>query len=146
MPTDANTQKPVSSLESVSQRRFDARFPLAIITGSFFIMGATALCRVALPKYSDWAWLLGCLIFIAWVFAIGKAGLLTGPLSPWNRRSGFSLLQALADGLSFAVFLLVASAYVEFRLSVWSLGYSAVMGLVAGFFTAWYNVPKSSSS
>ena len=90
MPTDANTQKPVSSLESVSQRRFDARFPLAIITGSFFIMGATALCRV--------------------------------------------------------VFLLVASAYVEFRLSVWSLGYSAVMGLVAGFFTAWYNVPKSSSS
>jgi hypothetical protein len=145
MPAGAILQKRDSAPETVSQRRFDARFPLAVITGSIFFYGAVALCRVALPRYSDWALLPACLIFLSWLVAVLKAGWLPRLLSPWDRRSGFSLPQALADGLAFFVFILVASSYVEFRLSVWNLASSAVVGLVAGLFTGWYNVPKSSS-
>lgn len=143
MSADAIRQTPDSAQETVSQRQFDARFPLTVITASFFIIGAAALCRLALPNHSDWAFLLACVIFCAWMFAVGKAGLLPLPLNPWNRRCGFSLAQALADGVAFFVFLLVASSYVEFRLSVWNLGSSGVVGLVAGFFFSWYSVPKS---
>jgi hypothetical protein len=138
MPTDATPL-------TINSRQLDTRWPVTIITASFFFLGAAALCRMILPNHTDLAMLPTILIFFAWLLTMKKAGLFSFPPSPWNRRTGFSFPQALADGLAFFVFLMVASSYMEFRLNLWGLGRSAVLGLALGLFTSWYAVPKPSS-
>ena len=145
MPTKATTQNLDATPVSINSRQLDTRWPLAIITASFFLLGAAALCHMILPNHLDLAVLPTILIFFAWQLAMKKTGLFPLPPNPWRRRTGFSFPQALADGLAFFVFLVVASSYVEFRLSLWSLAYSAVAGLALGLFTSWYAVPKPSS-
>ncbi len=118
MPADATTQNLDVPPLTINSRQLDTRWPVAIITPSFFIMGAAALCRIILPNHVDWAMLPTILIFSAWLLATKKVGLFPFPPSPWNRRTGFSFPQALADGLAFFLFLVVTPSYVEFRLSL----------------------------
>jgi hypothetical protein len=145
MPTNATAQNLDATPLTISSRQLDTRWPLAIITASFSLLGVAALCRMILPNHADWAMLLAILIFCAWLIAMSKAGHFPLTLNPWRRRTGFSFPQALADGLAVFVFLMVASSYVEFHLSLLRVGCYAVVGLALGLFNSWYAVPKPSS-
>jgi len=124
--------------------RIEWRYALSLITTAFFLLGASALFGVLLPKHLYIAKWIALVVTFGWLLGVRKLGLFPSG-GDRARGSSFSFLQALIEGFAFFVFMLVVMSFGGTGLSLFPFALAAAGGVAHGLYSGTYAPPKQVS-
>jgi len=120
------------------------QYPLDLTLTGFLLIGASGTFLVLFPSHPDSARLFGLIFTVGWRY-VADIRTFSSPFGQNTpRRKSFSLVQAVADGFAFFIFMIALFGWASQRAI--PRPWPAAIGAIAfGIYSGWYHSPQSAT-